>query len=309
MRVTESLRGSQLLLDLQQAEQRLIRSQNQIASGKRVSLPEDDPVAAAEGMRFGAELARDQRVARTAQAAGGWLQATDTALASVGDILLRARELALEGASDSLPPESRQALAKEVDQLRQQLIQVGNSQFAGRYLFGGVQASGNVAPFTASGTYQGSTTPIAVDLTGSGLDPSGAVPAAAFTLSVTGDQLMRTGDPTYTTAVAVLQQLESQLQAPGAGATAVAGLIPALDGAVNNVLELRATVGSRLNRVQDVQSRLGSDQLLLQQEKAQATDVDMTRAAVDFNVAQYAYQAALAVGARVVQPSLVDYLR
>lgn len=307
MRVTESLRGSQLLLDLQQAEQRLIRSQNQIASGKRVSLPEDDPVAAAEGMRLGAELARDQRVARTAQAAGGWLQATDTALASVGDILLRARELALEGASDSLPPESRQALAKEVDQLRQQLIQVGNSQFAGRYLFGGVQASGNVAPFTASGTYRGSTTAIAVDLTGSGLDPSGAVPAAAFTLSVTGDQLMRTGDLTYTSAVAVLQQLESQLQ--GAGAAAVAGLIPALDGAVNNVLELRATVGSRLNRIQDVQSRLGSDQLLLQQEKAKATDVDMTQAAVEFNVAQYAYQAALAVGARVVQPSLVDYLR
>ncbi|MDI3298854.1 MAG: flagellar hook-associated protein FlgL [Bacillota bacterium] len=298
MRVTETLRGSQLLLDLQQAEERLIRSQNQIASGKRVSLPEDDPVAAADGMRFQSQLALDGRVGRTAQSASGWLQATDTALGSISDILLRARELALQGASDSLPAESRQALAKEVEQLRQQLIQVGNSQYAGRYLFGGVQASGDVAPFDANGTYNGSGTAIKIDITGSGKPD--------FELSVTGDKLFDTG--TASDVPTVLGDLEASLNS-GAGASAVAGYIPAIEGALNNVLELRATVGSRLNRVQDVQSRLQSDQLLLQQEQAKATDVDMTKAAVDFNVAQYAYQAALAVGARVVQPSLVDYLR
>ncbi|MDI3316793.1 MAG: flagellar hook-associated protein FlgL [Bacillota bacterium] len=299
MRVTETLRGSQLLLDLQQAEERLMRAQNRIASGRKVSLPEDDPVATADGMRFDSELALDERIGRTAQSAGGWLQATDTALGSIGDILLRARELALQGASDAVPPESRQALAKEVDQLLQQLIQVGNSRFGGRYLFGGVQASGGTPPFQPDpsqanyGGYQASSVAISIDITGSG--------SAGFQLSVTGDQLEG--------AIQAVQNLETQLASGTATASSVAGAIPAIESALDDVLDLRATVGSRLNRIQDVQSRLQSDQLLLRQSAAKATDVDMTQATIDFSVAQYSYQAALAVGARVVQPSLVDYLR
>src|SRR5690242_8640786 len=129
------------LYSLQSGLSRLSALQEQLSTGRVLNRPSDSPTDTTSAMRIRSSLADVQQYGRNAQDGDGWLSTIDAALGNATDAVLRARDLALQGAnSGASDPTSRQAIAVEVDQIRAGLINTANSDYLGRPVFGGVTA-------------------------------------------------------------------------------------------------------------------------------------------------------------------------
>ncbi|SFV05217.1 flagellar hook-associated protein FlgL [Alicyclobacillus macrosporangiidus] len=296
MRVTQGMLNQQMLFDLEANTDRLLRLQNQVATGKRINKPADDPVGVGFVMRYKSEIAYYQQYQDNANAAQGWLNYTDTVMSQAYQVVQRARDLAVQGASDTMSPDDRQALASEVDQLYQQLVTIGNSQYNGQYIFNGQQTQ--QAPYGSTGaeTVTTDSGDILYDV-GDGIH---------LTVNTPGNQFF--GDASDSdNAFALLKNLSDALKSDDG--QAVNQLLGQFDSRLNQMSAAQADVGARLNRVQFEQSRLSDLLNNFQTLLAGVQDADMAKAITDLTTSQSVQQAALQVGARVIVPTLVDFLK
>ena len=137
MRVTDSSSFNGVQKSLLRARKDVAIAQEQAGSGMRVSKPSDDPVAAAAARRENSRKALADSGVKNTELAQMQLEGADQALGDVFEGLTRARELAVEQASDTAGPESRRAAAIEVRKIREQMVALGNTNVAGRYVFAG----------------------------------------------------------------------------------------------------------------------------------------------------------------------------
>lgn len=134
---------------MQELQSALARTQEQIASGKRLLAPSDDAIGAARSIELRELSSRIEQFNRNGNLAESRLSVQEQALASAGDLLQRARELAVQANNGTQSNETRAFIATEVRQLKEQMIQLANSQdTTGRYLFSGY--SDKVQPFSAT---------------------------------------------------------------------------------------------------------------------------------------------------------------
>uniref|UniRef100_UPI0035666C15 flagellar hook-associated protein FlgL n=1 Tax=Immundisolibacter sp. TaxID=1934948 RepID=UPI0035666C15 len=149
MRVSTADFYARSLATMQQRETVLAQVQRQLGSGLRLENPVDDPAGAASVSRFSAALAAGSSFDATVNRANAALMAEEGALASVGDVLQRVRELALQGVSSTQSVQSRSGLAAEVEALRGQLLALANSRGTdGEHLFAGYSVT--APPFQES---------------------------------------------------------------------------------------------------------------------------------------------------------------
>lgn len=293
MRITNRMMTDALIYNLRRNTENLAKVQRQIASGKRFSRPSDDPVGVSHVLTLSAEASRNEQYLRNLEAAAAWLGVTDSALQSMTEVVQRARELTLQASNDTLSTEDRQKVAKEIGELLGHAVQAGNTQYAGEYVFAGFQT--NTAPFTLSG---------------------GPPPTAVSYNGDDGD-IQRSIGPGQTTIIntkagaafqALFQTLIDTRDDLAAGTNPSARL-SSLDAHLDALIELSTEAGARMNRVEVTALRLGEIMLSLSELRSQTEDLEMEEAAVELMAQQNVYQAALASGAKVVQPSLLDYLR
>jgi flagellar hook-associated protein 3 FlgL len=293
MRVTHNSIAGSVLANLQGNLSRLGQTQERMSSGKEISKASDAPSGAVSAMQIRSEVATAQQYKRNADDGIGWLDTLDTALSSTVDQTRRTRELVLQGmsAATSGSREAREALAVEVENLRESLVGLANSTYLGRPVFGGT-TPGHVA-YNPDGSYAGDAgevkrtvgpnTKIRVD--GSGPDIFGTGSTQLF--KVLGD---------------VVDHLRNN---PGA----LSGDLNNLDTAFNRVQSGLSNVGARYNQVSRMQQAAGDNVINLTQSLSDIEDIDLPKTITDLQLQQTAYQAALAAGARVVQPSLLDFLK
>jgi len=158
MRISTAQAQHQLVQAMLDKQSQLTRTQQQLASGQRLLAPTDDPTAAVRTLAIDRALDRLVTHGRNADLAQNRLQAEESTLSAMGDLLLRARELALQANSGAQDSVSRGAIATELGQLQDQLLQLANHRDAqGEFLFGGYQS--RQAPFlrdaTGAVTYTG----------------------------------------------------------------------------------------------------------------------------------------------------------
>src|SRR5690606_9167286 len=137
LRVTNQMMAHRMMQNLWASLGRLGRSDQQLSTGRRISMPSDDPSGTEAAMRLRTSIQAGEQYIRNVDEALSWLEATDSALDHVTQVMQRARELILYGANGTLPEESRQALADEMEQLLEDLVNVANSKHGQRYLFAG----------------------------------------------------------------------------------------------------------------------------------------------------------------------------
>lgn len=124
---------------------------NELSSGKRLNKPSDDPTHIAQDLSLRTQIAQGDQTGDNVANLSAELTTVDGALSSVTDVLQKARALAVSGASDALTPAQRQALATQVDGLLGELVGLGNTQYAGKYVFGGTAELAQ-APVKPGGT-------------------------------------------------------------------------------------------------------------------------------------------------------------
>ena len=275
--------------------------QQQIGSGERLTRSSDDPVAAAR-MRM---LGRGERLAevdqRNSDRAQTDLKMADAALGSVADLVIRAKELAMQAANGTLSPEQRIAIGGSIAGLRQNLLSIANSRnAAGHALFGG-QAAG--AAYTDDGTtvtYAGTAGANPIDLgNGQTVNPAIAGPDV-FALEVEG---------TATDLFAVLGNLAAALQT-GADATAACGTaLAGLEVGLDKVTTAQSLVGGRLGWIEVMDQRREATGELMADERAAVGGADLATTMTRLQEVMTVLEASQASFVRLSGLSLFNMLR
>ncbi len=273
--------------------------QQQLASGKRLSKPSDDPQGVSLALTLRTTSAQYNQYLRNISSATDWLQATDSALDQISTVLTRARDVALQGATGTLDRASQEALGQEIDGYLHEAMQAVNSTQDGKYLLAGLQVGPGTAPFTedSSGTsivYNGDASVMEREI----------APGVKLGINVCGDVSVG-GDEVLTNGLQALLDMRNQLLNVGA---VTAGQIDKLTTALNDVPSLRSVVGTNTQRLSDTQDALNSLQTNVTAELSQVQDADVAQVMTKLMMQESVYQAALNVGARVIQPSLLDFL-
>jgi len=268
-----------------------------MASGRTVNVPSDNPVVAARLLNLNATLHESAQFQTNVRDGTAWLNMTDVTLGAVGEALHRAKELTLAGANSTLPPEVREFNAREVDQLLRHVVSLANTSFDGsRSLFGGTHHG--TLPFA---TYELPGGP-PVPPQGRGAISYEIMRGIEMQVNIPGAELFHDGN--------VFGALAMARNALRASPTAdIQDSLAALDQALSTVLDARSTVGARQNRLEMAELRYDDERITLTALRSKLGDVDMAEAIMNFNVRESVYQAALGAAARVMQPTLLDFLR
>jgi flagellar hook-associated protein 3 FlgL len=275
------------------------RTQTSISSGRQITKPSDDPLATQRDLGLRGALEGAQQQGRNVDQAQGWLQSTDSALADVGDVINRVRELTVQGASDSLGDQQRKAIALEIDQLIDSVKDSANGTFQGTFVFGGTKTT--TAPYTtASDTYQGDAGTVARTI-GPGVSVQVNTDISGLLGNGGGDgKLLDT-----------LRQIAVDLRS--GASTGYDRLrnqdLKALTDNQDLLNQARATVGATMSRLDAAKSRLSDIETTTTKLLSETEDTDLAKAILELTNQQNVYQAALRSGASIIQPSLLDFLR
>ncbi len=327
MRITNQMMVSSLIENIHANLRALDRTNQQAATDKRFSQPSEDPVGTARSMSLRHSIAENEKYINNVDEGDSWMSATDLALDQVTNVMQIARQIAVSGANGTNTPTEFDAYAKKLDQIIRNVVQLGNTMHDGRYLFGGYKTT--TEPFTVVAdaanpsfagvvTYSG-TQSLPPALAGSGDINYEISQGTTMAVNVVGDKLFTaaTGLPLSAAGNKVLDSLIRLRQdlsaAAGGNAAAFANIsasdLKEIDAALENLTMTRSEVGAKVNRLEGTKSRLldlktNFDKLLSLNE-----DADMAQVAMDLGMQEAVYKAALDTGARIIQPSLMDFLR
>lgn len=297
-RVTQRTVSATMMQGLQGNLGRMQKLQEQLSSGKLLSRPSDSPVKTVEAMQFRAGLRRAEQYVRNADDGLALLGMADSALTDGLGMMRRVRELTLQGANDTIDDDGRKALAAELRTLRDGVLGVVNIRYLDRPVFGG-NASSAVAFDPVTRGYVGDTSVVTRTV------------AAGTPVPVTtpGSQVFgANGSPSQ--ALDVLHRLAEALEAGGPALhAALNGELVNLDEAMGRMINALGEVGARVNRVESARGAAQDQILRMTTSLSEVEDIDLPKTIVDLQMQEVAYKAALGATARVVQPSLLDFLR
>jgi len=137
MRVTSGMVRQGIINNMNSALARLQLSQTQIATGKRVFKPSDDPASISRSINIRALLADTEQFKRNIEDGLGWLEHSEAAVDDMSDIVTELKEIAIKGASDTIDAQERTALGEQVEMLIQRLADSANTRYGQRYVFAG----------------------------------------------------------------------------------------------------------------------------------------------------------------------------
>lgn len=298
MRVTSDMMMRGMLKNYRNNLAKLDRYNNQLGTGKKILKPSDDPSSTTLQMGLLSELRRIGQYAENVQAGVTWLENTDVALREVGDVIHRLRDLAVRGGSSTLAQDSRDALAEEVDEQIDHLIQVGNSKVGNRYIFAGTRTT--VPPMEkhldadgriSSVSYAGNSGSIGVEV------------ASGVTIDVNIP-----GSDVFSDVLDAAINLRDKLFAGDLDAVG-GSCLSDLDNATEIVLQQRAIVGAKSNRFELTESRLGEIEANSKALLSEVEDIDVAELIMNLRMQEVVYEASLNVGAKVIQPSLLNFMR
>lgn len=303
-RITTSMVQRNVLADLNAVSAKLTKSQMKAASGKEITRPSDDPFHAAQAMGLRGGLAGVQQYQRNVQDAQGWAEMTEDSLDDITQNAARARDLLVQGGTDSIDQTGRNSIASELDQLIEAMKQGASKTYRGSYLLAGAATDTRPYASGADDTYHGDE---------GGLDPtvSGIVreigPGVTMTINAVGRDILGNGQAAGDGKLLnVLRDAADHLRA-GDSASVRADL-DKLDTNMDHVLEVRAANGARAQRLDAALSRLQETEETTTKQLSDTEDADIAKTLIDLNSQTAAYQAALRAGANLVQSSLMDFL-
>jgi flagellar hook-associated protein 3 FlgL len=301
-RVTNQMISRSVLADLNEVSARLSKTQQRMSSGKEITRASDDPYGTSRALSLRSDVAATQQYQRNVSEARAWQDVSDAALAKITEAVHRARELTIQGASDSAGPTARKAAAAEIDQLIAAVKQEANASYGGRYVFSGTTT--DTAPYSVAGAdaYLGNAAAVAREIG----------PGVSVQVNVIASTLLGNGQGANDgLLIDTLRDISQHLKS---GTIADANTLrttdlKALDTNLDAISQTRATVGATTNRLESADSRLQQVEESSIKLLSDVEDADMAKTYVDFSMQQSVYQSALRAGANIVQQSLMDFLR
>ncbi len=293
----------QVIKNVENRIERIAKSQEQVTTGLRVNKPSDDPAAAGEIIRLNRSISRLDQYRRNIGSGISSLRMTESALGQIRDVIIQTRSLAVKGANGALAEEDRRALAEEVDQAMRELLRIANQKFGGRYLFGGTETRSK--PYQAVENDDGRLENITAqfDETQNNLELIfGEKERVEITFGASDTFYFGNDEDLF----GILFDLRQALEDNDADATGEA--LPRLDDALDQMNAVASIVGARVQSAENLLSQYETRNINLVDRVAELGDVDILKAIIRLNEDQTSYELALRMSAKVIQPSLVNFV-
>ncbi|MFC1525847.1 flagellar hook-associated protein FlgL [Candidatus Latescibacterota bacterium] len=308
MRVTTQTAVSNLVSNLNRSYSRIVRFQEQLSSGSRLSTLSDDPAAVQRSLSLRSELRNMEQFQKNIDDGSGWLELSEATLNELETLFVEARGLGVQGASDTYDSQQRGALADQVDQFLEHALSLSESRYRGRYIFAGTQTGD--PPYAAQRDANG-----AVQLIGNRVDANGTVGDASGSIEreVADGIIVQVNVPGRElfegplNAFDVLKDMRDALETNDV--EAVRATLTSLSDMREKISAVRGDIGARVNRMEltrNVLDRVATEMTGILSEDE---DVDLTATIVNLQQEQDVFQAALASGNAVIPQSLMDFIR
>ncbi|HTR27098.1 MAG TPA: flagellar hook-associated protein FlgL [Terriglobales bacterium] len=287
-----------ILEDVWQSQTQAQNAMQELATGRRVNLPSDDPAAFAGDIQNQAEQSQVDQYLQNTTSLEGLFQTADSTLSSVVTSLNQAISLGTQGANGTMSLADQQALALQVQAIQAQMVQLGNTSYQGNFIFAGTATTTKpfvLDPTQASGVdYNGNNNTNSVQI----------ADGRTIQMNVPGSQIFLGSGGN------VMQSLQQLVTALNSGdTTAIGTATTAVSTALNYVSQQRVFYGSAVQALTSNQAFLQQEQVNLQSQETSLVGADMAKAATDLTQATTAHDAALAALAKVIPNSLLDYLK
>ena len=292
MRVTQSMLAQNSLRHLNNNYSKMGKIQDQLATGKKITKPSDDPVVAMKGMYYRTNLNEIQQYKRNLSEVYAWMENSEAAIEHVGSGMHRARELMVQGINDTLNEADRSAIALELGQIKEDFAQVANTQVAGRYIFNGTRIDqprvGDASDPTSVST---ENSPFVVEVS------RGIKLQANINVENVFSQDM----------FQLWNDIENALK--DSDSAKLGELLGAFDKQAEIIQAERSELGARYNRLEMIDNRINHQEVVATRILSDNEDIDIERVITDLKTEESVLRASLAASARIIQPSLMDFLR
>lgn len=327
---------------------RLENLQLQNSTLKKLNKPSDDPVGSAKVLEVRTDKVNNEQFQSNAKLAQAFLENTDAALEDLGEIVMRAKEIAIgQSSSASSTPETRLGVAEEVNQLFQRAIATSNRRIGDRFIFGGFNTT--TMPVDADGNYHGDSGEMMLEI---GRE-------VFIGMNIPGHQVFNT-NPEYSADQRELNQrtIEQQQKMPKTedeedapkqekvspsvrrlasegmdekstvpnvnffdelkslriglltgDQTAIRGTLERFDDLLGKVLSTRSKIGSRIQGIQGNVNTMERHNITNAQLTSGIEDADMTQIVSDMAKEETVFKSSLASSKHLIQPTLLDFLR
>jgi flagellar hook-associated protein 3 FlgL len=304
---------------------------NQLATGKEINKVSDNPFKAARSMQLTSDVNTNGQYNANIKDTMNWLDTTDEALGQVTDVMQRLRELMVSSGNAAYGSDQSTAINEEIKERVSELTQVLNTNFDGKYVFGGTKVSSK--PLDAKkDNITGNYEMMFVDKEGSKLDPNssdvytqnkldninGSLTAeisqsVTMKYNVNAMEILKFNNAKGESidVMSLLSDIQNNLTSSNSGdrSKVIHGNLASVDDVITNILRIRSEVGAKQNRMESAQSKNEDENLNMTNILSKTEDIDVTEKTIEYNMAQTTYTAALQVSAQVLPKTLLDYLR
>jgi flagellar hook-associated protein 3 FlgL len=291
---------------------------------KRVTKPSDDPIGNVELLTIRSQNIDSAQYLRSLNFAQTHLAFTENVLSEMTDILTKAKELAVGQASSIYGPEIRSGVAKEIHQLREQMLNLSNKRLGNRYLFSGQKIL--TRPFDQNGKYFGDQNKINIEinkdvflpinLTGKEVffgpaDPKNSVDRSE--LDISSDPVMTIRSPASIenkVEVSIFDELRALENAMLTdNPQIIQSMLERLDNSINRVISARTQVGALTNSLTNNESNLEKSKLFNEAHKSKIEDADVSELFSELQKEQNVLQAAYRASSTIANNSLMDFIK
>jgi flagellar hook-associated protein 3 FlgL len=261
---------------------------NEIAgNGKKINNLSDDPVGMTQSLIIRSDLASIEQMERNIDYGNSWLNAAESALTNVEEILSDTKALCVQMASGTVGSDQRSAAAETVQNNLEEIVSLANTDVAGNYIFSGSKT--DTLPFEQGGTYNGDNSAFSIKI------------SENSTIEIGSD-----GEAVFGTVFSTLADLKTALESNDV--SGIQDAMDKLDTHFDDISSKISDVGSKMNRMEIKDNILQSLNLSNTERLSAIEDADVAEALIKVSTVELTYKAALASSSKVMTLSLVDYL-
>ncbi len=291
MRVTQQMMSQQFIRNLHKNNQAMATTNAQISSGKKYEKISDNPQEVLKALSHQSSIMKIEQYQKNAQDGADVMQAIDDALQGLTNVMHRIRELTVKGSNDTANASDKKDIAQEIRSLQQQVNNIANTTLGDRYLF---SRTNYTAPPYSEGEWQ----------TGQDALHWNIGQAVNVTVNVNADTVFGfpvDGKNLIDTIGSIAETLENG-ENPNA-------LLTSIDEQMENLLSQNVIIGTNQNLLESAINKLDQASFLQTKMLSDAEDTNIAKAFTDLSLQEAAIQGSLQASGRMIQLSLVNFLR
>ena len=299
MNITKSMMTNQYVYNLNQINQNMMTQENQMATGKTLNLPSDNPLAVSTDMQTKTAISQATSDLSAASGSLAMMNTTQAAVSEMASVLNGLQTIVNQAINTpNETPQTLGALSQQAGQLISQLGQLSDTKYGNNYVFGGYQTETPPSTYVFTNTSPTGTT---------------SAPTVQFSngtqvqTSVLGTDLFQTPPAGKTVSLSqTLQTLVSDIQGGNSGTLSTD--LANLQAQTNHVINQNAELGTRINQIQAYANQTTNYQTLLLNQQSNLENANMAQVLTQFSNEQTVYTAALKLGQQILMPTLFTYL-